>query len=152
VEEGPKVQGGKPTVIKSKFGADTCGEFGDAPAVRVRPRPTPPEHDEERLRRHLFLRLRATREGSVRVSVAKVRCAVGRVGTFVGGAFCLTAGVDVPPVARAFEGNGEGRVIVRHALRNSLIPFMSALSLEVGAVVGASLAADWVFSMGDVAA
>ncbi len=64
----------------------------------------------------------------------------------------MTAGVDVPPVARAFEGNGEGRVIVRHALRNSLIPFMSALSLEVGAVVGASLAADWVFSMGDLAA
>jgi ABC-type dipeptide/oligopeptide/nickel transport system permease component len=53
-------------------------------------------------------------------------------------------------VARA-KGLGEGRVVVRHALRNSLIPFVSALSLEIGAIVGASLAADWVFSLGGLA-
>jgi len=53
-------------------------------------------------------------------------------------------------VARA-KGLSEGRVVVRHALRNSLIPFVSALSLEIGAIVGASMAADWVFSMGGVA-
>jgi ABC-type dipeptide/oligopeptide/nickel transport system permease component len=53
-------------------------------------------------------------------------------------------------VARA-KGLGEGRVVIRHALRNSLIPFVSALSLEIGAIVGASLAADWVFSLGGLA-
>jgi peptide/nickel transport system permease protein len=53
-------------------------------------------------------------------------------------------------VARA-KGLSESRVVVRHALRTSLIPFVSALALEIGAVVGASLAADWVFSMGGLA-
>jgi peptide/nickel transport system permease protein len=53
-------------------------------------------------------------------------------------------------VARA-KGLSEGRVVVRHALRNSLIPFVSALSLEIGAVVGASLAADYIFSLGGLA-
>jgi peptide/nickel transport system permease protein len=53
-------------------------------------------------------------------------------------------------VARG-KGLSETRVVVRHALRNSLIPFVSALSLEVGAVVGASLAADVVFGMGGLA-
>jgi peptide/nickel transport system permease protein len=53
-------------------------------------------------------------------------------------------------VARA-KGLSEGRVVVRHALRTSLIPFVSALALEVGAVVGASMAADWVFSLGGLA-
>jgi peptide/nickel transport system permease protein len=53
-------------------------------------------------------------------------------------------------VARG-KGLSETRVVVRHALRNSLIPFVSSLSLEVGAVIGASLAADWVFSMGGLA-
>ena len=53
-------------------------------------------------------------------------------------------------VARA-KGLSEGRVVVRHALRNSLIPFLSALSLEIGAVVGASLAADYMFGLGGLA-
>lgn len=53
-------------------------------------------------------------------------------------------------VARG-KGLSESRVVVRHALRNSMIPFVSALSLEIGAVVGASLAADFVFSLGGLA-
>jgi peptide/nickel transport system permease protein len=53
-------------------------------------------------------------------------------------------------VARA-KGLSDGQVVRKHALRNSLIPFVSALSLEIGAVVGASLAADWVFGLGGLA-
>jgi peptide/nickel transport system permease protein len=53
-------------------------------------------------------------------------------------------------VARA-KGLPESRVVVRHALRTSLIPFVSALALEIGAVVGASMAADWIFSLGGLA-
>ncbi|HXH98415.1 MAG TPA: ABC transporter permease subunit [Gaiellaceae bacterium] len=39
----------------------------------------------------------------------------------------------------------------RHVLRNSLIPFVSVLSLEIASVVGASLATDYVFGMGGLA-
>jgi peptide/nickel transport system permease protein len=53
-------------------------------------------------------------------------------------------------VARA-KGLTEGRVVRVHVLRNSLIPFVSALSLEIGAVVGASLAVDYVFGLGGLA-
>jgi ABC-type dipeptide/oligopeptide/nickel transport system permease component len=53
-------------------------------------------------------------------------------------------------VARA-KGLPERRVVLRHALRNSLIPFISVLSLEFAAVVGASLATDYVFGMGGLA-
>jgi peptide/nickel transport system permease protein len=53
-------------------------------------------------------------------------------------------------VARA-KGLPEHRVVTRHALRNSLIPFTSLLSLEVGGVIGASLAADAVFDTGGLA-
>jgi peptide/nickel transport system permease protein len=53
-------------------------------------------------------------------------------------------------VARA-KGLPERRVVVRHVLRNSLIPFVTVLSLEFAGVVGASLATDYVFGMGGLA-
>lgn len=53
-------------------------------------------------------------------------------------------------VARA-KGLPESRVLIRHALRNSLIPFTALLSLEIGGVIGASLAADGVFNSGGLA-
>jgi peptide/nickel transport system permease protein len=53
-------------------------------------------------------------------------------------------------VARA-KGVPERRVLVRHALRNSLIPFTSLLTLEFGAIVGASVAVDAVFHLGGFA-
>jgi peptide/nickel transport system permease protein len=53
-------------------------------------------------------------------------------------------------VARA-KGLPERRVYIRHALRNSFIPFTALLSLEMGAVIGASLAADGVFGAGGLA-
>lgn len=53
-------------------------------------------------------------------------------------------------VARA-KGLTEGRVLVRHALRNSLVPVTALLTLDFGAVVGASIAADGVFASGGLA-
>ncbi|HZT95057.1 MAG TPA: ABC transporter permease [Gaiellaceae bacterium] len=49
------------------------------------------------------------------------------------------------------KGLTETRVAYRHALRNALPPFVSVLSLEIGAILGASLAIDYVFYMGGLA-
>jgi len=53
-------------------------------------------------------------------------------------------------VARA-KGLPEWRVLIRHALRNSLVPVTALLTLDLGAVVGASIAADGVFVSGGLA-
>jgi peptide/nickel transport system permease protein len=49
-------------------------------------------------------------------------------------------------VARA-KGLTERHITIRHILRNALGPFVSVLALDIGAIVGASLATDWVFGM-----
>jgi peptide/nickel transport system permease protein len=54
-------------------------------------------------------------------------------------------------VARA-KGLRESRVTLRHLLRNAVGPFVSVLALDISAIVGASLAADWVFGLGGLAA
>ena len=87
------------------------------------------------------------------MTLPAVALALGLVGVYsryVRSAMLVSLGQPYAVVARG-KGLSEGRVVVRHALRNSLIPFVSALSLEVGALVGASLAADWVFSLGGLA-
>jgi peptide/nickel transport system permease protein len=53
-------------------------------------------------------------------------------------------------VARA-KGLSETRVAYRHALRNALVPVVGVLALDITAIVGASLAADYVFQMGGLA-
>jgi peptide/nickel transport system permease protein len=53
-------------------------------------------------------------------------------------------------VARS-KGLSESRVAYRHALRNALIPVVGVLSLDITAIVGASLAADFVFKLGGLA-
>ncbi len=65
-------------------------------------------------------------------------------------AMLVSLGEQYVTVARA-KGLSERRVVVRHALRNSLVPVASLLTLELGAVVGASLAADAVFGLGGLA-
>jgi ABC-type dipeptide/oligopeptide/nickel transport system permease component len=65
-------------------------------------------------------------------------------------AMLVSLGEQYTTVARA-KGLSERRVVFRHALRNSLVPVASLLSLELGAVVGASLAADAVFGLGGLA-
>jgi peptide/nickel transport system permease protein len=53
-------------------------------------------------------------------------------------------------VARS-KGLSDSRVAYRHALRNALVPVVGVLSLDITAIVGASLAADYVFQMGGLA-
>lgn len=45
------------------------------------------------------------------------------------------------------KGLSERRVVVRHALRNSLAIFTSVLLLDMGAIFGAAMAVDWVFHL-----
>jgi ABC-type dipeptide/oligopeptide/nickel transport system permease component len=51
--------------------------------------------------------------------------------------------------ARA-KGLSERRVVLRHALRNSLIAFTSALLLDFGSLFGAAMAVDWVFQLNGI--
>lgn len=75
---------------------------------------------------------------------------IGIYARYVRSSMIVTLGQPYVWTARA-KGLPESQVVVRHALRNSLIPVTSLLSLEVGGVIGASLAADAVFKAGGLA-
>lgn len=63
----------------------------------------------------------------------------------------LLVALDQPYVTTArAKGLSERAVVVRHALRNSLVAFTSALLLDFGALFGAALAVDWVFRLGGI--
>jgi peptide/nickel transport system permease protein len=51
--------------------------------------------------------------------------------------------------ARA-KGLSERQVVIRHALRTSVVPFTSALLLDFGSIFGAAMAVDWVFNLGGI--
>jgi peptide/nickel transport system permease protein len=79
--------------------------------------------------------------------------AVGLIGAYsryVRTAMLVSLNEPYAVTARA-KGLTERRVVVRHALRNSLIPFVSLLTLDFGAVFGASLIADLVFQQQGIA-
>ncbi|HEV7132565.1 MAG TPA: ABC transporter permease [Gaiellaceae bacterium] len=79
--------------------------------------------------------------------------AVGLVGVYaryVRSSLLVELAAPYVVVARA-KGLPEHTVLLRHALRNALAPLVSLLSLEMGAVIGASLAADGVFGTGGLA-
>ena len=63
----------------------------------------------------------------------------------------LAAALDAPyaMTARA-KGLPEATVVFRHALRNSLITFVSAVLSDFGAIFSAALAVDWVFQLNGV--
>jgi glutathione transport system permease protein len=87
------------------------------------------------------------------MTLPAIALALGLIGVYsryVRSSMLVALSQPFTTVARA-KGLSERRVLVRHALRTSLIPFVSALALEVGAIVGASMAADWVFSLGGIA-
>jgi ABC-type dipeptide/oligopeptide/nickel transport system permease component len=87
------------------------------------------------------------------LALPAVALALGLIGIYsryVRSALLTELALPYVTVARA-KGLSELRVIVRHALRNALVPLVSLLSLEMGAVIGASLAADGVFGSGGLA-
>jgi peptide/nickel transport system permease protein len=89
--------------------------------------------------RHLFLPAATLAVGLIALYARYVRSSMA-----------VELGRPYVMVARA-KGLGERRVLLRHALRNSLVPVASLLSLELGGIVGASMAADGVFGSGGLA-
>jgi peptide/nickel transport system permease protein len=69
---------------------------------------------------------------------------IGAYSRYVRSAMLVSLGEPYAITARA-KGLPEWRVIGRHALRNSVIPFVSLLTLDFGAIFGATLVADFVF-------
>jgi peptide/nickel transport system permease protein len=57
--------------------------------------------------------------------------------------------LDAPFIVTArAKGLRERRVVLRHAMRASLPVFLSAVLSDAGAILGTSLAIDWIFSLG----
>jgi peptide/nickel transport system permease protein len=69
---------------------------------------------------------------------------IGSYSRYVRSAMLVSLNEPYATTARA-KGLSEVRVVTRHALRNSVIPFVSLLTLEFGALFGATLVADYVF-------
>jgi peptide/nickel transport system permease protein len=75
---------------------------------------------------------------------------IGIYSRYVRSAMLVSLGEPYAVTARA-KGLSERRVLTRHVLRNSLIPFVSLLTLDFGAIFGATLVADFVFAQGGLA-
>jgi ABC-type dipeptide/oligopeptide/nickel transport system permease component len=71
---------------------------------------------------------------------------VGSYSRYVRTAMLVSLNAPYATVARA-KGMRERRVVVRHALRNSLAPFTAVVSLDFGALFASSLVADYVFNL-----
>lgn len=79
--------------------------------------------------------------------------AIGLIGVYaryLRSALLVNLSMQYATAARA-KGLSESRVVAVHALRNSVAPFVSSQALEIGAIVGASLAADLIFGIGGLA-
>lgn len=72
---------------------------------------------------------------------------VGLHSRYLRSSLLVAFGAPYTNTARA-KGLSETRIVLRHALRNSLGVFTSLLLLDIGAVIGASLAVDYVFRLG----
>jgi peptide/nickel transport system permease protein len=76
---------------------------------------------------------------------------IGAYSRYVRSAMLVSLNEPYAVTARA-KGLTERAVVLRHALRNSLIPFVSILTLDFGALFGATLVADFVFKQQGLAA
>ena len=78
-----------------------------------------------------------------------VSIALGYIGLYLRYVRTAILGTLAAPyiaVARA-KGVPERRVLVRHALRNALVPLLAIVSLDLSAVIGTTLVADIVFGV-----
>jgi ABC-type dipeptide/oligopeptide/nickel transport system permease component len=103
---------------------------------------------------HLPLALGGAPTGGVRdwfshMTLPILVVAAGLVGVYSRYVRSAMIGALAAPYTTVARGKGlpERRVVLRHALRNSLGPFVAVLSLDFGAVFTASLAADFVFQL-----
>jgi peptide/nickel transport system permease protein len=80
-------------------------------------------------------------------SIALSVAFVGLHSRYLRSSLLVAFGAPYTNTARA-KGLSETRIVLRHALRNSLGVFTSVLLLDLGAVIGASLAVDFVFRLG----
>ncbi len=74
---------------------------------------------------------------------------IGLHSRYLRSALLVALSATYTTTARA-KGLPERQVVIRHALRNSLATFLSALLLDFGAIFGAALAIDWVFILNGV--
>jgi peptide/nickel transport system permease protein len=79
-------------------------------------------------------------------SLALAVAFVGLHSRYLRSSLVVSLGSQYATTARA-KGLSERRVVLRHALRNSLGVFLSVLLLDFGAIVGAALAVDYVFKL-----
>jgi peptide/nickel transport system permease protein len=79
-------------------------------------------------------------------SLALAVAFVGLHSRYLRSALLVALATPYTTTARA-KGLSERRVVLRHALRNSLGTFTSVLLLDAGAVLGAALAVDFVFHL-----
>ena len=77
-------------------------------------------------------------------SVALAVAFIGIHSRYLRSALLVALAAPYTTTARA-KGLPERLVVLRHALRNSLATFTSALLLDFGAIFGAAMAVDWVF-------
>ena len=73
---------------------------------------------------------------------------IGLHARYVRSSLLVELGAPYTTTARA-KGLPERRV-VRHALRNSVVTFVSALLLDFGAIFGAAMAIDWIFGLNGI--
>jgi peptide/nickel transport system permease protein len=58
-------------------------------------------------------------------------------------------GLDYVRTARA-KGLGESGVVVRHALRNSLLPVVTVIGLSLGTLIGGAILTETIFGLSGV--
>jgi len=71
---------------------------------------------------------------------------IGLYGRYIRSAMLVTLAAPYTTVARA-KGLTERRVLIRHALRNALVPLVAVITIDLGALVGTTLAIDIIFRL-----
>jgi peptide/nickel transport system permease protein len=71
---------------------------------------------------------------------------IGLYSRYVRSAMLVTLAAPYTTVARA-KGLTERRVLIRHALRNALVPLVAVVTIDLGALVGTTLAVDIIFGL-----